>query len=103
MRQGEGEGKETNPSILKTCVRQRTQRLIGSAGRTILTCVDHTERSCMVRDTRINFLWLLFILVNKICPPMQEHFLQRLLKHKALPATLIRVSDRLICLLDLNN
>ena len=42
----------------------------------------------MVRDTRINFLWLLFILVNKICPPMQEHFLQRLLKHKALLATL---------------
>ena len=31
---GEGEGRkrlQTNPSILKTCVRQRTQRLIGSA------------------------------------------------------------------------
>ena len=42
----------------------------------------------MVRDTRINFLWLLFILVGKIYPPMQEHFLQRLLKHKALLTTL---------------
>ena len=29
----------------------------------------------MVRDTRITFLWLLFILVGKICPTMQEHFL----------------------------
>ena len=40
---GGGEGRkrlQTNPSILKTCVRQRTQRLIGSASRTILTCVD---------------------------------------------------------------
>ena len=35
---GGGEGRkrlQTNPSILKTCVRQRTQRLIGSASRTI--------------------------------------------------------------------
>ena len=31
---------QTNPSILKTCVRQRTQRLIGSASRTMSTCVD---------------------------------------------------------------
>ena len=31
---------QANPSILKTCVRQRTQRLIGSASRTMLTCVD---------------------------------------------------------------
>ena len=40
---GGGEGRkrlQTNPSILKTCVRQRTQRLIGSAFRTALTCVD---------------------------------------------------------------
>ena len=29
----------------------------------------------MVRDTYINFQWLLSILVGKICPPMQEHFL----------------------------
>ena len=28
----------------------------------------HTEKSCMVRDMHINFLWLLFILVGKICP-----------------------------------
>ena len=40
---GGGEGRkrlQTNPSILKTCVRQRTQRLIGSVSRTMLTCVD---------------------------------------------------------------
>ena len=40
---GGGEGRkrlQTNPSILKTCVRQRTQRLIGSASQTILTCFD---------------------------------------------------------------
>ena len=40
---GEGEGRkrlQTNPSILKICVRQRTQRLIGSTSRTMLTCVD---------------------------------------------------------------
>ena len=45
MREGGGGGEgrkrlQTNPSILKTCVRQRTQRLIGSASQTILTCVD---------------------------------------------------------------
>ena len=40
----------------------------------------------MVRDTYINFQWLLFILVGKICPPMQEHFLGPLLKRKALSA-----------------
>ena len=91
---GGGEGRkrlQTNPSILKTCVRQRTQRLIGSASQTMLTCVDQRFVSYwedgMVRDTYINFQWLLFILVGKICPPMQEHFLWPLLKPKALLAT----------------
>ena len=91
---GGGEGRkrlQTNPSILKTCVCQRTQRLIGSASRTMLTCVDQRFVSYwedgMVRDTYINFQWLLFILVGKICPPMQEHFLWPLLKRKALLAT----------------
>ena len=40
---GGGEGRKrlhTNPSILNTCVRQRTRELIGSASRTILSCVD---------------------------------------------------------------
>ena len=40
---GGGEGRkrlQTNPSIFKTCVRQRTQRLIGSASRAILTWQD---------------------------------------------------------------
>ena len=79
-----GEGRkrlQTHPSILKTCVRQRTQRLIGSASHTIFTCIDqrfqlfHTERSCMVPDTHLNSLRLLFILVGKIYPPRKEHFL----------------------------
>ena len=41
----------------------------------------------MVRNTHINFLWLLFILVGKICPPLQEHFLRLLLKCKVLLVT----------------
>ena len=44
---------QTNPSILKTWVRQQTQRLIGSASRTMLTCVDHRFFYGMVRDTLI--------------------------------------------------
>ena len=82
---------QTNLSILKTCVRQRTQRLIGSASRTMLTCVDQRFVSYwedgMVRDTYINFQWLLFILVGKTCPPIQGHFLWPLLQRKALLAT----------------
>ena len=91
---GGGEGRkrlQTNPSILKTCVRQRTQRLIGSVSRTVLACVNQRFVSYwedgMVRVTYINFQWLFFILVRKICPPMQEHFLWPLLKCKALLAT----------------
>ena len=41
--EGGGEGRkclQTNPSILKTCIHQRTQCLIGLASWTILTCVD---------------------------------------------------------------
>ena len=79
---GGGEGRkrlQTNPSILKTYVPQQTQRVIGSVSRTMLTCVDQRFVSYgedgMVRDTYINFQWLLFILVGKICPLMQEHFL----------------------------
>ena len=61
----------------------------------------------MVRDMQINFLWLLFILVGKIYPPMQEHFHRPLLKCKAFLVNKIRVSGHLIyslkCLLDLTN
>ena len=71
-RVGEGRKRlQTNPSILKTCIRQRPQRLFGSVSRTMLTCVDQRFVSYwedgMVRDTYINFQWLLFILVGKIC------------------------------------
>ena len=51
----------------------------------------------MVCDTHINFLWLLFILVGKICPPSFET--------QSSSCDYIRVSGRLIyfpkCLLDL--
>ena len=80
---GRGRGRKEKladkPLDFETCVRQRTQRLIGSAIRTALHVsikgLFHTERTVLVRDTYINFQWLLFILVGKICPPMQEHFL----------------------------
>ena len=97
MKMGGGGGKgrkrlQTNPSILKTCVRQRTQRLIGSASRTMLTCVDQRFVSYwedgMVRDTyQLIFSDCCFFLVGKICPPIQQHFLWPLLKRKALLAT----------------
>ena len=69
MREGGGGGEgrkrlETNPLILKTCVRQRTQRLIGSASRTILTCVDQrfvsywSGRFALQRKSIFfNFVW----------------------------------------------
>ena len=112
VKEGGGGGKrrkrlQTNPSILKTCVRQRTQRLIGSASRTMLTCVDQRFVSYwedgMVRDTYINFQWLLFILVGKIC---QRIFFD-LFWNVRLFLRLNKVSGRLIyspkCLLDMNN
>ena len=97
MKEGEGEGKEGNacrqtPRFCKPAFASDRSaglaRLVEQHLHVSIRGLFYTERSCMVRDTRINFLWLLFILVGKICPPMQEHFLQRLLKHKALLATL---------------
>ena len=61
MKEVGGEGKEghacrQSPPFCKICIRQWTQCLIGLASPTILTCVNqrffHTERSCMVSDTR---------------------------------------------------
>ena len=58
----------------------------------------------MVRNTRINFLWLLFILVGKICPPMQEHFLLKTsFETQSSSCDFITVSGRLIRPRDLNN
>ena len=69
IKEGGGGGErrkrlQTNPSILKTCVRQRTQRLIGSASRTILTCVDQRfvsywsgRFSLQRKSIFINFVW----------------------------------------------
>ena len=68
-----GEGRtplQTKPSILKTCVRQWTQCLIGSASPRMLTCVNQ----------RFFSHWeVMYGKWHKICPPLQEHFLWPLL------------------------
>ena len=67
--EGGGEGRkclQTNPLILKTCICQRAQRLIGLASWTILTCVDQRFVSYweVMYGTwdQINFLWWIFAL-----------------------------------------
>ena len=81
---GEGAGKEgrkrlqTNPSILKTCICQRTQRLIGSTSGTILTCVDQRFFSyweVMYGTWQASSFPAVVVLVGKIYPPRTEHFL----------------------------
>ena len=83
-KRGEGKGKEGNacrqtPRFWKPAFASERSawlaRLVEQYWHVSIKGLFHTERSCMVRDTRINFLCLLFILVGKICPPMQEHFL----------------------------
>ena len=49
-------------------------RLVEQSWHVSIKGLFHTERSCMVRDTHINFLWLFFILVGKICPPNARAF-----------------------------
>ena len=64
----EGEGKEETltdkPGDFDNHARQRTGRLIGSASRTLITCVGQRFVSYWAVVTRL----LLFILVGKICP-----------------------------------
>ena len=76
---GRGRGRGRKETLSDKHLDFENLRLIGSVSRTMLTCVDQRFVSYwedgMVRDTYINFQWLLFILVGKICPPMQEHFL----------------------------
>ena len=77
---GRGRGrKETladKPLDFENLRSPANARLFGSVGGTMLTCVDQRFVSYCedgkVRDTYIDFQWLLFILVGKICPPMQE-------------------------------
>ena len=80
----EGEGKEGNacrqtPRFWKPAFASERSawlaRLVEQCWHVSIKGLFHTERSCLVRDTHINFLWLLFILVGKIFPPMQEHFI----------------------------
>ena len=82
--EGEGKGKEGNacrqpPRFWKPAFASERSawlaRLVEQCWHVSIKGLFHTERSCLVRDTRIKFLWLLFILVGKICPPMQEYFL----------------------------
>ena len=83
-KRGEGEGKEGNAcrQTLRfwkpAFASERSAwfaRLVEQCWHVSIKGLFHTERSCLVRDTHINFLWLLFILVGKIFPPMQEHFI----------------------------
>ena len=48
--------------------------LVGQYWHVSIKGLFHTERSCMVCDRHLNFLWLFFILVSKIYPARQEHF-----------------------------
>ena len=57
----------------------------------------------MVRDTRINFLWLLFILVGTFFLSNARTFSLTSFETQISSCDFIRVSGRLICLLDLNN
>ena len=48
---GGGEGRKrlrTNPWILKTSVRQRTELVSGWTSQTLLTCVDHMKKGMLV-------------------------------------------------------
>ena len=60
---GRGRGRR-KPGDFENPARQRTGRLIGSASRTLITCVGQRFVSYWEVVTRI----LLFILVGKICP-----------------------------------
>ena len=80
----EGEGKEGNacrqtPRFWKSAFASERSawlaRLVEQYWHVSIKGLFHTERSCMVRDTHLNFLRLLFIPVGKIYPPRQEHFL----------------------------
>ena len=90
---GEGEGKEGNacrqtPRFWKPAFASERSawlaRLVEQCWHVSIKGLFNTER---IRDTYINIQWLLFILVGKICPPMQGHFLWPLLKRKALLGT----------------
>ena len=83
-KRGEGEGKEGNAcrQTLRfwkpAFASERSAwfaRLVEQCWHVSIKGLFHTERSCLVRDTHINFLWLLFILVGMIFPPMQEHYI----------------------------
>ena len=104
-RVGRGRGrKEGNACRQTPRFRQRTQRPIGSASRTILTCVDqrlfHTERSCMVRDTVVYS-------GGQDLPSDARVFCLTSFETQSSSCDYISTSDRLIyspkCLLDLNN
>ena len=47
----------TNPLILKTSVRQRTELVIGWASQTLLTCVDQRSQSSECRKERSKLVY----------------------------------------------
>ena len=81
LKRGEGKGKEGNasrqtPWFWKPAFASERSawfaRLVEQYWQVSMKGLFHTERSCMVRDTHLNFLRLLFILVGKIYP-RKEH------------------------------
>ena len=84
-------GEHENSSLLKNFVGTSWKSILKLGNLRIFSRVSQkfaiATEDGMVRETYINFQWLLLILVGKICHPMQEHFLWPLLKRKALVAT----------------
>ena len=113
---GGGGGREgrkhlqTNPSSLKTSVRQRTQRLIGLVSRTILTCVD--QRFVLYWEVMDGTWHALFcgcclFWSARFALQCKSIFIDLFWNVKLFLRLITRVSGRLIyfpkCLLDVNN
>ena len=59
---GEGNACRQTPWLFANERRAWLARLAKEYWHVLIKGLFHTERSCMVRDTHIKFLWLLFIL-----------------------------------------
>ena len=107
----EGDACRQTPRFLKTCVRQRTQRLIGSASRTVLTCVDQRFVSYWEVTYSTWHAHKCPVVVvysgRQDLPSDARAFSLTSFETQSSSCNYIRTSDRLIyspkCLLDLNN
>ena len=112
-KRGEGEGKEGNacrqtPRFWKPAFASERSawlaRLVEQCWHVSIKGLFHTERSCMVRDTHLNFLRLLFIQARFT---QGKSTLLTSFETQSSSCDYIRVSGRLSyslkCLLHLNN